>query len=256
MHNLSELDGSWSPIAAPVTAKAAYTVTITGPVAHQISDSHDVQLGVAPRLIRPMLHDLIATGSWYQRRGEYMLRDRDCHGYHWSGDLTRIRLYQAGHPDRECPYSVKPLKPGVKSWLGHYADAETPPRRAQNLWRPVLRRAAETDVTLLRPALDYYARLRFGHNGLTPANLADVLCAMADAAPAVLNAWMRGSQLVTDPHGLGWQLLPPSAPSRKACVSGVYPASGHAADRYAEQRASQAPSSSSLAHRRSDLRPW
>ncbi|MFE0136184.1 hypothetical protein ACFWY6_32150 [Streptomyces sp. NPDC059037] len=183
MHSETEPNTPWRKMPAPVPKKAAYEISVAGPVAHQISDTHDIQLGLAARLIRPMLHDLITNGTWFKAHGEYMLQDRDCHTFYWSNELSHVRLYQGGHSDRQCTRSFKPVRAGVGSWFPHFNDRVPPPDSARHIWRAVLRRAAVLDLTVLRPALDYYARLRFHYAGLTADNLATLFFAMADSAP-------------------------------------------------------------------------
>ncbi|XUL85290.1 hypothetical protein ACQ86D_00095 [Streptomyces galilaeus] len=81
--HMSRID--WTFAAAPVMPDAAGTVELHGRIVHQLTEAHDIQLGVAGVLIRPMLCDLIRSGTWERRcdNGQYRLSEGDCHHYVW-----------------------------------------------------------------------------------------------------------------------------------------------------------------------------
>ncbi|MEU7017239.1 hypothetical protein [Streptomyces sp. NPDC046385] len=241
----------WRRVPTPVPWNAAYSLDISGPVVHQIADTHDIQLALAGRLVRAMLHDLITTGTWYASAHDYLLTDGEkCHAFYLPRALTHVRLYQAGHSDADCTRGFRPVRPGARSWLPHFEEEGLPPNGARHIWRGVLRQAAQLDLTVLRPALDYYARLYFRDEGLTASNLATVFSDMAAAAPDVLDRWLgASSQLVRDRNGLYWQVSPPAGTSRKPCVTGVRRSPGPDIERPSGQRGSRAPGSPYLASR-------
>ncbi|MFE9604469.1 hypothetical protein [Streptomyces hokutonensis] len=248
----------WISAAAPVTAEAADPVEIHGRIVHQLAEAHDIQLGVAAVLIRPMLRDLIRSGTWEQRKdnGQYRLSEGDCcHSFVWHAAGTAdssIKYYEASHADAEC--SAPRSLPEVPSatWLPHYRDSGHPPQGSARPWRQVLRTASQLPVTLFKPALRYFALHRFHISTIQPDMFATVFFAMAEEASSVYQKWngLPGNAFIPDATGLIWQLSSHCVGSDKPAITGVLPSSARSADRPGLQRARRVPTSPYLASRR------
>ncbi|MFI6464530.1 hypothetical protein [Streptomyces sp. NPDC050538] len=248
----------WTFAAPPVAADAADTVAIHGRITHQLAEAHDIQLGVAAVLIRPMLGDLIRSGTWEQRRdnGQYRLSEGDCcHSFAWHAPDTAdssIKYYEASHADAECP-AVKSL-PEVPSatWLPHYRDTGHPQQVSARPWRQVLCTASQLPVTLLKPALRYFALHRFHISTIQPDMFATVFFAMAEEAHSVHQKWngLPGNAFIRDSTGLIWQLSSHCDYSDKPAITGVLPPSARSADHPGLQRARKVSASSRLASQR------
>ncbi|MFH8793864.1 hypothetical protein [Streptomyces sp. NPDC017941] len=238
-----------------MTPEQAYMSTIHGRVTHQITNYHDVQLAVAPRLIRPMLYDLARTGRWQRHHhGYYRLTDNDdCHVFSWDDTGTTIQRYDAGHSEHRCPRPHPPREP--QAHFPHSQDTPTlPPPSTPHGWRGLLREATDLPLTFLAPALTFYGRYRFGYDHITPANFATIFYAMADEAPEMHERMLHapGHHFIPGHHGLTWNLAtrPDSRHPTKPAITGIYPHHGHPADHFAHQRANRAPGSSTLATRK------
>lgn len=247
----------WLPCPAPVTPDTAYTARVHYRIVHLLAEIHDIQLGVASVLLRPMLHDLITTGTWEYRiaTGHFRLSDAGyCHSFYWADALDHpsIKFYDASHPDTDssCPQPLRPEAPSdsAPTWLPHFQDAAPPPPQAGNPWRFTLRRASNLPLTLFKPALSYFARHRLGTE-LTPDRVLTVFSTMADEAERVHAKWngLPGTHYLTDSSGLIWKLASATTGSSKPGITGVLPPNGRPADRPAHQRARRMPGSSTLA---------
>ncbi|WP_405908736.1 hypothetical protein OG742_30470 [Streptomyces sp. NBC_00828] len=247
----------WTIAAAPVTADAADTVEIHGRIVHQLAEAHDIQLGVAAVLIRPMLGDLIRSGISECRRdnGQYRLSEGDCHSFAWHATGTAhssIKDYEASHADAECPAPQPLLEVPAATWLPHFRDSGHPPQGSAQPWRQVLRTASQLPVTLFRPALHYFALHRFHISAIRPDMLATVFFAMATEARLVHEKWngLPGKAFIPDGTGLIWQLSSHCVGSDKPAITGVLPPSARSADRPGLQRARRVPTSPYLASQR------
>ncbi|MFD5115186.1 hypothetical protein ACFWNG_23180 [Streptomyces sp. NPDC058391] len=240
----------WMDSAAPVGPEAAYVVEVSLKVVPMLADCHDIQLGLASHLIRPMVADLISTGSWrYQMsRQQYRLIEGDCHAFVWlrhGSSEGQIIAYYARHPDNECPVrETEPAVPPGDLWMPHYAETVPPPRASGNPWRAALRTGAELPVTILKPALQYYAQYGPRTEMLGPGNFATAYLEMAREAIHVHRQWHgKGDAYITDSTGLIWRLVPPGPHSSKPQVTAVLPPRGKPADKPTDQRASRRPDS-------------
>jgi len=250
----------WMPSAAPVDSSAAATVQVHGRVVHQLAEAHDIQLGVAAVLIRPMLADLIRSGTWQYHMGNRQYRlsqgpGGECHLFTWHAVGTPecdIEYYDALHPENECPAKHPLPDVPVPSWLPHFQDVATPPPGIASPWHQVLHTASELPVTLLKPALRYFAQYRFNLSEITPNTFALVFFAMASEARYVHGQWngLPGSSFLTDSTGLIWQLSTTCQGSGKPGITGVLPPSARPADSPGLQRARRMPSSPYLASQR------
>lgn len=250
----------WMPSAAPVDSGAATTVQVHARIVHQLAEAHDIQLGVAAVLIRPMLADMIRTGTWHYRmdNGQYRLSHGpagECHQFAWHATGTSqcaIKYYDALHPEHECPAQQPLPDVPVPSWLPHFLDPGPPPRGIASPWQHVLRTASQLPVTLLKPALRYFAQHRLNLSEVTPDTFATVFFAMASEALLVHGQWngLPGSTFLTDSTGLIWQLSSTSQGSRKPAITGVLPPSARPADKPNQQRARRTPSSPFLTSQR------
>ncbi|MYZ35117.1 MULTISPECIES: hypothetical protein [unclassified Streptomyces] len=232
-------------------------------IVHQIAEIHDVQLAVASVVIRPMLHELIASASWESANssGTYRLSDGQCHWFYWhrNGASLEVKYYDAGHSEFSCPVGGELAPPVGATWLPHFLDSDPPPPGSSTSWRPVLRTASKLPLTLLKPGIKYYARHSLGVSDLGPDTFAVAFFAMAAEAEAVHSKWkgLPGPQHIRDSTGLLWELSPPPQGSSKPAVTGVLPRRGRPADNHSEQRARRMPGSSTAASgRRPTRRPF
>ncbi|MEV0438930.1 hypothetical protein AB0I84_14800 [Streptomyces spectabilis] len=244
---------AWELISAPMTPEQACQSAIHGRVAHEITNHHDIQLAVAPRLIRPMLYDLARSGLWSQHRcGHYRLDSGDCHVFSWNTTGRVVQHYTAGHSDHICLSPRPPYE--TNAWLPHFDGALTlPAPGTAHGWRGVLHRATALPITFLPPALAFYGRYHFGITKITHSNFAVIFHAMADEAADIHERMLNtpGHHFIRDRNGLIWNLAttPEDPHSTKPAVTGIYPPRGEPADRPTHQRANQAPDSSTLATR-------
>ncbi|WP_282792102.1 hypothetical protein [Streptomyces sp. CC224B] len=245
----------WAATSPALTSVETTRIAIHGRITHQIATAHDIQLGLAPLLILPMLYDLAATGLWERHRsGRLRLTDRDCHVFTFNHEGTAVKEYAASHPDHRCPRPPQPDERERRAWLPHFVDDHKtlpPPEYPRDGWRLILRRAATLPLTVLPPALAFYARYHYKINTLAPTTVARVFHSFADTAPTVYDRWQNtpGHHLVEDPAGLFWSLSRTMSNSAKPAVTGIYPPRGMPADHPADQRANRAPGSSTLATR-------
>ncbi|MFD9069472.1 hypothetical protein [Streptomyces lasiicapitis] len=237
-----------------MTPEAAYRSAIHGRVTHEITNHHDVQFAVAPRLIRPMLYDLARTGLWQRHRhGYYRLTDSDCHVFSWNSTGSVVQHYNAGHSDHHCPRPHPPREP--QAWFPHFDNTLVPPPPGTpHGWRGLLHEATALPLTLLPPALSFYGRYHFGYDKLTPANFATIFYAMADEATEIHDRMLNtpGHHFIRDHHGLIWNLATrvEDKHTTKTAVTGIYPPRGTPADHPEHQRANRAPGSATLTTRR------
>ncbi|MFH8993244.1 hypothetical protein [Streptomyces sp. NPDC017940] len=238
-----------------MTPEEAYQSTIHGRIPHEITNFNDIQLAVAPRLIRPMLYDLARTGRWQRHRhGYYRLTDNlDCHVFSWDATGTEIQRYNAGHSEHQCPRPHPPREP--RAHFPHVHDTPAlPPPGTPHGWRGLLREATDLPLTFLGPALNFYGRYRFGYDRLTPANFATIFYAMADQAAEIHERMLYapGHHFISDQHGLIWDIATRTEcrHATKPAVTGIYPPYGRPADHPGHQRANRAPGSSTLATRK------
>jgi hypothetical protein len=246
------LNSDWITSAPPVLPAAAYTVRVGTRVVHQLAERHDIQLGVASVLIRPMLDDLIRSGTWSFQIASRQYRlnqgpwDGDfCHAFTWiraRTDLAEVTSYAARHPDSHCPDTEPPAVPALDTtWLPHFQDAHQPPPDRTDPWRAVLRVASTLPLTIIKPALDSYSRYGPGLGRLTPANFAPAFFDMAREARHVRPQWRGiGNEFINDSTGLIWSVAPSGRLSEKPVVTSVLPPRGVPADNPAHQRARRA----------------
>ncbi|KOT48400.1 hypothetical protein ADK43_38110 [Streptomyces rimosus subsp. rimosus] len=112
-----------------------------------------------------------------------------------------------------------------------------------------MRSASDLPVTIIKPALQYYARHGLGLE-LNAATFATVYYDMAAKAPTVYSRWngQPGEHLLADSDALIWQLA--TRGPRKPVITGVLPPRGHAADVLIRHRTGQRPGRATRAHRR------
>ncbi|ARX85614.1 MULTISPECIES: hypothetical protein [Streptomyces] len=246
----------WELTGAPMTPQQAFNTLIRGRVAHELNTVHDVQLAVAPRLLRPMLYDLAATGLWerHAKHGYYRLTDNQCHTFQWDSTGTVLEHYKADHPDDQCPQVTDPPHE-TRAFLPHFdTRPPLPEPGTPHGWRGILRRAASLPLTFLPTAVTFYGRYHFGYQDIGAATFAHTFHAMADEAQTVYGRWETtpGHHFVKDRSGLIWTITTaPSEHSAKPAVTSIYPPRGALTDHPEHQRATRAPGSSTLAtHRR------
>ncbi|GHC89447.1 hypothetical protein [Streptomyces flavofungini] len=245
----------WELTGAPMSPQQAFNSPIRGRVTHELNHHHDIQLAVAPRLLRPMLYDLASTGLWerHTTHGYYRLTDGQCHTFEWNNTGAIVEHYKAGHADDQCPKLTDPPRE-TSAWLPHFDNRPPlPPSGTPHGWRGILRRAASLPLAFLPPAVAFYGRYHFGHQDVGAATFAHTFHAMADEALTVYGRWETtpGHHFVQDSSGLIWSITTASSEdSAKPAVTGIYPPRGAPADHPEHQRANRASGSPTLATRR------
>ncbi|MFD9863455.1 hypothetical protein [Streptomyces alboflavus] len=246
----------WELTGAPMTPEQAFSSPIHGRVTRELNNHHDIQLAVAPRLLRPMLYDLATTGLWERHTtgGYYRLSDDTCHTFFWNNTGAIVQHYEAGHRDDQCPKLTDPPHE-TRGWLPHFDNRPPLPEPGTpHGWRGILRRAASLPLTFLPTAVSFYGRYHFGYQDIGAATFAHTFHAMADEAQTVYGRWETtpGHHFVKDRSGLIWTITTaPSEHSAKPAVTSIYPPRGTPTDRSEHQRAARTPGSSTLAtHRR------
>ncbi|MER6206353.1 hypothetical protein [Streptomyces sp. NPDC001642] len=218
----------WTSAASPVMPDAAGTVDVHGRIVHQLAAAHDIQPGVAAVLIRPMLWDLIRSGTWERRgdNGQYRLSEDDCHRYVWQAPGTArpcVMHYEAFHADAACPNATSLPDVPAETWMPHFLDSGHLLRGNGQPWRHVLATASQLPVTLIRTAMRYFALHRFHISRIRPDMFTTVFFAMADEAVAVHKRWsgLPGNAFIPDSTGLIWQLSSHRAGSNKPAITSV-----------------------------------
>lgn len=162
----ADLRTGWTACDAPPKHADASDLRFAPAVADLLARAHGTEPWLARLLIRPLLADLLATGTWTTRNGLYRLVDSppDTPACHTLDVHDRVvYAYAAGHPAAACRLTAPP--PAGRPW---FADQRwAPPRDAdRSAWRRLLRTSAAAPVLLHPGVLDAHARQQ---TGLPPA---------------------------------------------------------------------------------------
>lgn len=155
----------WIPCPAPpVGPRDASIVVIGHGTPGSIAAAHRTEPWLAGMLLRPMLADLLESGTWWEHgthRGMYRLCDAPvgtgaCHAL-----LIRNRAvyaYRARHAEADCP-APAPGAPRGRTWFTDPGHGWNPPWGTdRTAWRWLLHTSSAAPVLLARRVVDTHAR--------------------------------------------------------------------------------------------------